>query len=791
MKYGSMEDLRNLSNNEVEDFLKRYWKTDELTFYGVFEPNTETPENYSGVMTKVKVPGSKMWLKYPLIKSGYVSFKVPGNKKLAGGYYKFTCHLLPTPANRCQLQILLNTLQEIDARTYDFVAGKPSCQSSAYKPKTWETKPKALPYRSSYAKNDEDGERTLSPLARRYESLNDEETGWGSDIQQLMGIYRKGKDGEYCIDDIRKSNMTKLWKYPKTTFRVGPLPLSKPVEGLTESQYCLFNWKFTFNVKVNPCEIAVDEDKPIVPISPKDFITDINNVADSQTVEPSEQEEKQTDVCVLLYDLLYDANKYTGTPVDVQFSLTDKYLSFQHTGRPLSAETILELCGVSGTNDRSRQTDIAYHCKGLREFLLANSHTTVISNGFFIRFDNVDGRLKAVWLEYSDLSRELKISLARNKRFTESVILEFDKDDSSMAKNYKVGLHCVFEDEQNIAFYSNIGKVAVKIKGGKTKTLDRSDWVVSKEYQTFIPKELRLKYGEKKHTSVMFACRHKGNKLVGEEEAPVFCLMPTATSLGFSFLMQCDIHINKTNFAVSRKDSWNKAYAEVAGRLFAKWITELSLKAEYTSKSIYGIVPKYDECIEQHPDEKALIEQFQTGFKAMILKETDEKKSADETKQETAAPYADKTVADAPTAKPSNSSSKPGKVYVIDTNIFVNCPDIISKMGSNDTIILSAKVVDELDNLKYKMEDEDLRNVQKALKNINQALDKGNVKMEMSDVRLLPRDFDRHNPDNNILSVLLRHKAESPTLLTSDNGLQIKAKGIGLNVIGLKEFLGK
>ena len=45
MKYKSMEDLRKLSDKEVEDFLKIYWKTDELTFYGIFEPNTKDAIN--------------------------------------------------------------------------------------------------------------------------------------------------------------------------------------------------------------------------------------------------------------------------------------------------------------------------------------------------------------------------------------------------------------------------------------------------------------------------------------------------------------------------------------------------------------------------------------------------------------------------------------------------------------------------------------------------------------------------------------------------------------------------
>ena len=38
--------------------------------------------------------------------------------------------------------------------------------------------------------------------------------------------------------------------------------------------------------------------------------------------------------------------------------------------------------------------------------------------------------------------------------------------------------------------------------------------------------------------------------------------------------------------------------------------------------------------------------------------------------------------------------------YVIDTNVFVNCPDIISKIDSQYPVILSAKVIDELDKLK-------------------------------------------------------------------------------------------
>lgn len=134
-------------------------------------------------------------------------------------------------------------------------------------------------------------------------------------------------------------------------------------------------------------------------------------------------------------------------------------------------------------------------------------------------------------------------------------------------------------------------------------------------------------------------------------------------------------------------------------------------------------------------------------------------------------------------------SSTKKNLYIIDTNVFVNCPDIISKINIKYDVILSAKVIDELDKLKVKLRDEEKRNVELALRLINRAMDRDNVSMEISDLDLLPEDFSRKSPDNNILTVALKFKDESPILITSDNGLQVKAKGLNIKTITLKEFL--
>lgn len=57
--------------------------------------------------------------------------------------------------------------------------------------------------------------------------------------------------------------------------------------------------------------------------------------------------------------------------------------------------------------------------------------------------------------------------------------------------------------------------------------------------------------------------------------------------------------------------------------------------------------------------------------------------------------------------------------YIIDTNVFVDYPDIISKIDRKYPIILSAKVTDELDKMKIKLTEERRQNAEKALRNLN------------------------------------------------------------------------
>lgn len=129
-------------------------------------------------------------------------------------------------------------------------------------------------------------------------------------------------------------------------------------------------------------------------------------------------------------------------------------------------------------------------------------------------------------------------------------------------------------------------------------------------------------------------------------------------------------------------------------------------------------------------------------------------------------------------------------IYIIDTNVFVNCPDIISKIGSAYRIIIPSTVLEELDKLKIKKGVDKIM-LNKAAKNIAVAFKQKYSSMEDANVSLLPDGFDKSNPDCKILSVALKHADQNPILLTSDNMLAARAKGLKLTSITLKEFLRK
>lgn len=130
-------------------------------------------------------------------------------------------------------------------------------------------------------------------------------------------------------------------------------------------------------------------------------------------------------------------------------------------------------------------------------------------------------------------------------------------------------------------------------------------------------------------------------------------------------------------------------------------------------------------------------------------------------------------------------------ISIIDTDVFVKCPTIISRVGKHK-VVIPTTVLEELDRLKLK-QSIDKKALSDAVKNINKAFLNNYSSMEEGDSSLLPKGFDAQKADCLILSVALKYKTEdkNPILLTSDNLLQSKALGLGIKTISLQDFLSE
>ena len=133
-------------------------------------------------------------------------------------------------------------------------------------------------------------------------------------------------------------------------------------------------------------------------------------------------------------------------------------------------------------------------------------------------------------------------------------------------------------------------------------------------------------------------------------------------------------------------------------------------------------------------------------------------------------------------------------IYTIDTNVFMNDPDILASFSSDEEVYLPVTVLTEISHRASKAETKIAANI--ALEKINDAIANENIKLIESDRDLLPEDFTANSAnddnDNRILSVSLQTKYNNPDekiiLITDDRGLQSKAKIVGIDSLSIEKF---
>ena len=141
---------------------------------------------------------------------------------------------------------------------------------------------------------------------------------------------------------------------------------------------------------------------------------------------------------------------------------------------------------------------------------------------------------------------------------------------------------------------------------------------------------------------------------------------------------------------------------------------------------------------------------------------------------------------------------KMAKYFIIDTNVFLDDPDILSKIPRRDHVVLAAKVINELDKMKNKGADPDrASNARKAVRALKAQINKDRasrrklIELCTADMTLLHKEFREEKGDNYILGVAVQYKDKNPFLLTSDNIFSLAAAMEQIPTMTLREFYEK
>lgn len=131
------------------------------------------------------------------------------------------------------------------------------------------------------------------------------------------------------------------------------------------------------------------------------------------------------------------------------------------------------------------------------------------------------------------------------------------------------------------------------------------------------------------------------------------------------------------------------------------------------------------------------------------------------------------------------------KVYIVDTCVLINKPDIIHKFKDGKALlVIPMMVLEELDKHKENRQNPELQYfARQAIKTLDLYSDeKWLDKNESADIRLLPQEYQNKTGDNKILSTALKFLLKKPTIISDDVNFRNKAESLKLKTISSDEF---
>ena len=492
----------------------------------------------------------------------------------------------------------------------------------------------------------------------------------------FIGQFVPDQTGEWCkIIDIRNTDFTKIEDKERD---VKNLSINFRCQGPSYVRYAYYRFTWVL-LSTSPLKFGIDLRQEITRLWAKDIVrclhdSIINYPASAAkkitgTLDTLKKQLTQSGKEVFIYELLQNANDYPqkvkdsashlSLPVDVEFHITDEYLTFQHTGDYFNARNIAAICDINDGEKSDNVEAIGYKGIGFKTVFLDSDVVYLSTGKYSFRFDrfatdviNTPWQILPVWTNPNDFpsvakdifsqhpNDEFRVKFALMPR--ESAILT----DRNRSDNYIDLFSSVFDSERVILFIPNIRKVSVYIGNSSEASIIReknnNNWCVSDLAPEEVPEPVRLrindvltnndadksngydkvpeKYLNFYKTAVKFACKRDGRKLLPVDDAILYCYLPAKRAdWGFNFLMNTDMVPNGPRDDIEDIEL-NHEITKIAGRQFFNWIKGLIASKEYEYDSIFALIPDFEEC-KKRRQYKIFIEEFQKEFETLIKTE--------------------------------------------------------------------------------------------------------------------------------------------------------------------------
>lgn len=478
-------------------------------------------------------------------------------------------------------------------------------------------------------------------------------------------------EGWYKITDIRNTDFTKI-EDKERGIKDLSISFRSTNREFNKFAYYRFTWVL---LDSSPIKFGIDLREEVVPVWPKDIVNSLyegimrypagaaKKIA--RSLDTLKKQLTQSGKEVFIYELLQNANDYPrrrrvgqksiAIPVEVEFHITENYLTFQHTGEYFNPKNIAAICDINDGEKSDNTEAIGYKGIGFKTVFLDNDYVFLNTGNYSFRFDksatdviNTPWQILPIWTEQNEISPDVKDVFAQHPsdEFRVKFALQpRDRDiltDENRDDNYVDLFSKVFDSERVILFIPNIQKVSIFVEGREEPIVREkinNDWCVSDSLVDDVPEEITEKINEVlnnpdslrsdgyekipekyinfRKTAVKFACKKEGRKLLPVEDAILYCYLPAKRAdWGFNFLMNTDMVPNGQRDDIEDIEL-NHEIAKIAGRQFFYWIKQLIESREYELDSIFSLIPNFDECKTRRAY-KSFIEEFENEFLTLI-----------------------------------------------------------------------------------------------------------------------------------------------------------------------------